>query len=161
VRVSILLILVLICLSLTSTAAGSTVQIRNDGTLVRELASELNARRLRAGLPGLRYSPALATAALVRARQLARQGWASRPLAGAALRARIGRFYPARTGTRVLGETVLWSAGWICGQAVLAHWLDGARDRGTVMGAAWREAGIAAVRLPNGQRFAVIEYGAR
>lgn len=109
----------------------------------------------------MRYSPALAVAATARARQLARRGWADRPLTGTALRRSIGRFYPARSGRRVLGETVLWSGGYICGEAVLAHWLGAARDRATVLGAGWREAGIAAMRLPNGQRFAVVEYGAR
>lgn len=157
----ILPILVITCLGLAASPATAAGAAQNDAPLVRELANELNAARLRAGLPGLRYSPALAMAATVRARQLARQGWANRPLAGRALRQRIGRFYPRRSGARALGETVLWSNGYICGSAVFSYWLDAARDRATVLGAGWREAGIAAMRLPNGHRFVVIEYGVR
>jgi uncharacterized protein YkwD len=158
----ILPILIVTCVGLiVAPAYAATGAAQSDARLVRELANELNAARLEAGLPGLRYSPALAMAATVRARQLARQGWAGRPLAGRALQRRIGRFYPRRTGARALGETVLWSNGYICGSAVFTHWLGAARDRVTVLGSGWREAGIAAVRLPNGHRFAVIEYGVR
>ena len=159
---AILVIAVTICVGLTiSPANAATSSVQNDATLVRELANELNAARLKAGLPGLRYSPGLAAAATLRARQLAAQGWADTPLAGRALTRRVGRFYPSRSGARALGELVLWSAGYICGQAVVAHWLKAERDKARLMGAAWREAGIAAVRLPNGHRFAVIELGVR
>ena len=161
VRGAILVIAVTICVGLTISPANAATSVQNDATLVRELANELNGVRLKAGLPGLRYSPALAAAATLRARQLAAQGWADTPLAGRALTQRIGRFYPQRSGARAMGELVLWSAGYICGQAVLAHWLNAERDKARLMGAGWREAGIAAVRLPNGHRFAVIELGAR
>ena len=162
VRGVILVLAVTICVSLTiSPANAATSSVQNDATLVRELANELNMVRLKSGLPGLRYSPALAAAATMRARQLAAQGWADKSLEGRTLTRRIGRFYPQRSGARAMGELVLWSAGYICGQAVVAHGLKAERDKARLLGAGWREAGIAAVRLPNGHRFAVIELGVR
>jgi uncharacterized protein YkwD len=142
-----------------SPAAAGTRTVTTDSTLMRQLASELNLSRRDAGKPGLRYSPALAAAAAARARALAAQGWADKPLAGTALRRKVRQFYGAGS-TWQAGETVLWADGTICGSAVLYYWLDKLRDKTTVMSSRWTEAGIAAVRA-NGDTFVVVEYGTR
>jgi uncharacterized protein YkwD len=136
-------------------AAAGTEAVTTDSALMRQLASELNAARREHGLSGLRYSQGLALAAASRAKQLAAQGWADKPLSGMALRRRVAAFYGGR-----VGETVLWSDGKICGSAVLYYWLDKLRDKSTVMASRWTEAGIAAVRA-GGDTFVVVEYGTR
>jgi len=142
-----------------SPAAADTTAVTTDATLIRQLASELNLARREAGKPGLRYSPGLAAAAAARARVLAEQGWADRPLAGTALRRKVRQFYGAGSSWQA-GETVLWSDGKICGSAVVYYWMDKLRDKTTVMSSHWTEAGIAAVRA-NGDTFVVVEYGTR
>lgn len=136
-----------------SPAAAGTEAVTTDTALMRQLASELNATRREAGKPGLRYSQSLALAAAARAKQLAAQGWADKPLSGTALRRKVQSFYAGR-----VGETVLWADGKICGSAVMYYWLDKLRDRTTVMASGWTEAGIAAVRA-GGDTFVVVEYG--
>lgn len=148
------------CLVLTvSPAAADTTAVTTDSTLMRQLASELNLARRDAGKPGLRYSPGLAAAAAARARALAAQGWADKPLAGTALRRQVRQFYGAGS-TWKAGETVLWAQGKICGSAVMYYWLDKLRDKTTVLSSRWTEAGIAAVRA-NGYTYVVAEYGTR
>jgi len=141
-----------------SPAAADSTAVATDAPLMRQLASELNLARRDAGKPGLRYSPALAAAAAARARVLAAQGWADKPLAGTALRRRLQQ-YGAGSSWQA-GETVLWADGKICGSAVLYYWLDKLRDKTTVLSSRWTEAGIAAVRA-NGDTFVVVEYGTR
>jgi uncharacterized protein YkwD len=143
-------------LVLTVAPAGAdTVAVTTDTGLMRQLASELNATRREAGKPGLRYSQPLALAAATRAKQLAAQGWADKPLSGIALQRKIRAFYAGRAG-----ETVLWASGKMCGSAVVYYWLDKLRDKTTVLSSKWTEAGIAAVRA-GGDTFVVVEYGTR
>ena len=160
VRISAIAVVALFSLIATvSPAAANTTAVTTDATLMRQLASELNLARREAGKPGLRYSPGLAAAAAARARVLAAQGWAEKPLAGTALRSKLRGFYGAGS-TWQAGETVLWADGKICGSAVLYYWMDKLRDKTTVLSSQWTEAGIAAVRA-NGDTFVVVEYGTR
>lgn len=149
------------CLAVTaSPAAAGSQAVTVDSALMRQLASELNAARRQAGAPGLRYSQALALAAAQRARRLAAQGWADKPLAGPALRRTVAPFYGRGASAWSVGETVLWADGAICGSAVMYYWLAKLRDKTTVMASRWTEAGIAAVRA-GGDTFVVVEYGSR
>ena len=142
-----------------SPAAADTTAVTTDATLMRQLASELNLARREAGKPGLRFSMGLAAAAAARARVLAAQGWADKPLAGTALRRQVRQFYGAGSSWRA-GETVLWADGKISGSAVMYYWTSKLRDKTTVMSSNWTEAGIAAVHA-NGDTFVVVEYGTR
>jgi uncharacterized protein YkwD len=145
-------------LSVAPAAAGPET-VTTDSALMRQLASELNAARREAGKPGLRYSQGLAASAADRARELAAQGYADRPLSGTALRRQVREFYGGGTSWQA-GETVLWASGKICGSAVLYYWLDKLRDKTTVLSSRWTEAGIAAVRS-GGSTYVVVEYGIR
>jgi len=167
-RVLLTILLVLVTgLAVTSTAAAAPAEPVADGALVRDLANRMNATRMSAGLHGLRYSPGLAAAAAMRAQTLARQGWATRPLGGDALRARLSPYYGAGAGAWTVREAVLWADQSLCAAAALQLWLQRARDRKTVLGPGWQDAGIAAFRLPGssaderGTIFFVIEVGTR
>jgi len=151
----------------TTTAAARPAEPVSDGALVRDLANRMNATRISAGLGGLRYSPGLAAAATARAEALARQGWAARPLSGTALRSKLRSSYGVGASSWSVREAVLWADQSMCAAAALQLWLQRARDRKTVLGTVWQDAGVAAVRLPaeaadeRGTVFFVIEVGTR
>ena len=154
---AILAIALSMFLVLTVSPAGAdTVAVTTDTGLMRGLASELNATRREAGKPGLRYSQGLALAAATRAKQLAAQGWADKPLSGAALQRKIRAFYAGR-----VGETVSWASGQDLRLGpVMYYWLDKLRDKTTVMASQWSAAGIAA-GFRGRRPFVVVEYGTR
>jgi uncharacterized protein YkwD len=149
-----------------ASAAPSAGGAKSDAALVRDLASLMNATRLKAKLPGLLYSPGLAAAATARAKALVEQGWATTPLRGTALRKAVRPYY-ATAPTGSVGELVLWAEGNMCAAVVVEIWLERARDKGTLLGRAWDEAGIAVVRTPptekapKGYTFWVLEVGSR
>ena len=111
------------------------------------LVDQLNLLRVSHGLPRLRVSPALTTAATVHSTSMATKGYFSHNSAnGASFSQRLAYFYPAR-GFRSwsVGENLLWGSPDIGAVRAVKLWLASPPHRANLLNPRWREVGLAAV----------------
>ena len=109
----------------------------------------LNAIRKAHGLVSLRASASLAAAAGFHSRELATGGYFAHTSAdGGAFWKRIERWYaPRATGSWEVGENLLWCSPDVDAQQALRSWMDSPEHRANILGADWREIGVAAVHV--------------
>ena len=170
-----LLVLPAACLVLLAGASVGSADPRGTTapatSLQAELLDQVNALRVARGLPRLRLSRALSTAANGHSTQMARLGYFSHNSAnGAPFSSRIARFYPARGFRRwMVGENLVYGAPDIGAARALRLWLSSPPHRANLLSAHWREIGLAAVHSTSapgvyGGRAATIvtaDFGAR
>jgi uncharacterized protein YkwD len=110
-----------------------------------------NALRVRHGLAPLRVSAGLTAAAREHSREMARDGYFGHESSdGSSFDQRVARYYPS-SGRNFwsVGENIVWSRR-LGAAKTLKLWLRSPEHRENLLGAGWREIGIAAVRVASG-----------
>lgn len=112
------------------------------------VAREVNAIRVRNGLPRLSLSPKLGAAADEKARGMARLGYFGHTApGGVAFSAQIERHYPTDGFRRWrVGQNLLWSAVPLTAKTVVQRWLASPTHRVVLLRPLYREFAVAAVR---------------
>ena len=108
---------------------------------------QLNVVRREHGLRELRPSAELAAAARSHSFEMVERGYFSHSSAdGSQYWQRIARDYPRAGHPRYsVSENLLWASPTIGARGALGVWMNSPPHRRTILGAAWREIGIAAV----------------
>lgn len=147
---------VLAVLAFLSTGAGSATAAGNP---VRELSAanrlesqvfgELNAIRRGHGLPPLRLSHPLSSAADSHSRAMGTFGFFSHSSRdGSEFWRRVKRFYgPGEYGSWSVGENLLWSTTGLDASAALKLWMASPGHRKNILTPRWREVGLSAVSV--------------
>jgi uncharacterized protein YkwD len=119
-------------------------------TLERPLLAAINDFRRSQGLGRLKSSPALSRAALAHANAMAAGGFFAHESAdGSPFWKRVARYYPSTGFARwTVGENLLWSGGDLSPERALQIWLDSAGHRKVLSTRAYRQIGLAAIRVP-------------
>jgi uncharacterized protein YkwD len=151
--------------------AAPAAHVDADSGLAHGVLAATNAIRARHGLRPLRFSPSLSAAAREHSRDMARRGYFSHSSAdGSAFWKRIQRHYGQRGyGWWTVGENLLWSSPDVDVATALKMWMNSPAHRANVLGSAWRQVGISAVRVPSapgafhGREVTIItvDFGAR
>jgi uncharacterized protein YkwD len=113
-----------------------------------KLFDRLNSLRLRRGLPRLRRSPSLATAAHRHSRDMARNGFCGhQSTSGASFGKRLSRLYGRERGWRIwaVGENVLCQSRLLTAAGALREWLESPGHRANLLAPRWRDVGLGAV----------------
>ena len=131
------------------TVASSTASTAKLDSLELGVVAEINALRRRHGLPALRASSSLSNAASVHSQAMARGGFFSHTSSdGTAFWKRVQRFYgPRGFGLWSVGENLLWASPTVDPARAVQMWLESPPHRKNMLTAAWREVGLAAVRV--------------
>jgi uncharacterized protein YkwD len=118
-------------------------------SLERGVVAEINDLRRQHGLPLLRASRSLSEAANAHSEAMARTGFFSHSsLDGTAFWKRVQHFYGVRNfGVWSVGENLLWASPTVDPGQAVRMWLDSPTHRRTMLTAAWREVGLAAVSV--------------
>jgi uncharacterized protein YkwD len=126
----------------TSAAHGSRNVLTRLPALDLRIAAAINAVRLQHGLPKLRVSRPLHSAADDHSYDMARHGFFSHDSHdGTSPWARLAHFYRFRSA----GETLLWSAGDVAATTVVREWLASPEHRPILLAAGFRDLGVSAV----------------
>jgi uncharacterized protein YkwD len=105
-----------------------------------EALAAINKLRREHGLPPVRASAALASAAQKHSLSMAEHGYFSHASpGGSAFATRIG------PGFRALGEAMAWASPALSAQHTLALWLRSPSHRETLLSPTWRQIGLGAV----------------
>ena len=121
------------------------------GDLNRELLRQLNAVRLRAGLPALRRSRDLTQAAVAHSRSMAKHGYFSHTsYNGSLFWQRVEQYYPAPQGVAVyrVGENLISAPASISAATVIRSWMQSPPHRENLI-SRWAEVGFGCVRAVN------------
>jgi uncharacterized protein YkwD len=140
--------------------------------LEADVLDELNLVRLEHGLRQLRLSPQLTEAADVHSRAMVVSGYFGHESPdGTHFATRIKGFYKPRAVKRKwrVGENLIWQTRRLTARAAVAAWLASPGHRENLLGTAFREVGISAVRAHGapgvyGKRRVVVltvDFGAR
>jgi len=124
----------------------ASVQLAGD--LNRELLRQLNAIRLRAGLPPLRRSRDLTEAAVAHSRSMAKYGYFSHTsYNGSLFWQRVEGYYRAPHGFRVyrVGENLMSGPAGVSAAAVIRSWMQSPPHRENLL-SRWAEVGFGCVR---------------
>jgi uncharacterized protein YkwD len=129
----------------TGQASPAALQVLSGGVV-----QELNRVRAARGLPALRSTPSLATAARQHSAQMGQRGFFDHASAdGTPFWRRIERYYGDR-GFRswAVGENIFWqSPATIAAASVVRSWLGSPGHRANVLSRSWRDVGVGAVSL--------------
>ena len=147
----------------------ASVQVAGD--LDRELLRQLNAVRLRAGLPPLRRSRDLTEAAAAHSRSMAKYGYFSHTsYNGSLFWQRVERYYPAPHAFRAyrVGENLMSGPASVSAAKVIQSWMQSPPHRENLL-SRWTEVGfgclraIAAPGVFEGQTVAIVtaDFGTR
>jgi uncharacterized protein YkwD len=130
-----------------SSTAGPQGAVGPAGALQAALVGQVNALRTARGLPRLKPSPGLATAAAAHSTQMARLGYFSHNSAnGASFSQRIASYYRSSGYRRwAVGENLVWGAPDLSAVRALKLWLASPPHRAILLDPRWRELGLAAV----------------
>lgn len=115
-------------------------------SLQRQIVVEVNAVRRARGLRRLSASTRLTRAGTAHARALAVAGLFTHDWKGDPFGSWIPRYYPPGRGLWSAGENLLWAPGSVSARATVREWLASPPHRQVMLGRAWRELGIGAVR---------------
>ena len=118
------------------------------GDLDHELLRQLNAVRLRAGLPALRRSHDLTEAAVAHSRSMAKYGYFSHTsYNGSLFWQRVERYYPAPHAFRVyrVGENLMSGPPSVSAAKVIQAWMQSPPHRENLL-SRWAEVGFGCVR---------------
>jgi uncharacterized protein YkwD len=124
----------------------ASVQLAGD--LNHELLRQLNAVRLRAGLPPLRRSQNLTEAAVAHSRSMAKYGYFSHTsYNGSLFWQRVERYYPAPEAFRVyrVGENLMSGPASVSAAKVISSWMRSPPHRENLL-SRWAEVGFGCVR---------------
>lgn len=147
----------------------ASVQVVRD--LNRELLRQLNAIRLRAGLPPLRRSRDLTEAAVAHSRSMAKHGYFSHTsYNGSLFWQRVERYYHAPQPFRVyrVGENLMSGPASVSAAVVIRSWMQSPPHRENLL-SRWAEVGFGCVRASDapgifdGQTVAIVtaDFGTR
>lgn len=147
----------------------ASVQVARD--LNHELLRQLNAVRLRAGLPALRRSRDLTEAAVAHSRSMAKYGYFSHTsYNGSLFWQRVERYYPAPPVLRVyrVGENLMSGPSSVSAAKVIQSWMQSLPHRENLL-SRWAEVGFGCVRaidapgVFDGQAVAIVtaDFGTR
>ena len=151
------LVLVLAAVHAPATAASSHEQtaMQPRGSLEAQIVRQLNAVRAARGLPPVRSSPSLRTAARAHTRAMLDIGFFGHESPdGTAFSDRIRRYYTDR-GWRTwsVGETLLASEGHeLDAAAAVSAWMNSPPHRQIILSCTWRDVGIGAFYAPSAPR---------
>jgi len=125
---------------ITRVPAAGAPRVTRVPTLEVEALVAINKLRREHGLPPVRASAALASAAQRHSLSMAEHGYFSHAsLGGSAFATRIG------PGFRALGEAMAWASPALSAQHTLALWLRSPSHRETLLSPTWRQIGLGAV----------------
>jgi uncharacterized protein YkwD len=132
----------------TAAAAPASSNAQLD-SLELGVVAQINTLRRNHGLPPLRASRSLSDAAAAHSLSMARAGYFSHNSAdGTAFWKRVQRFYGTKGfGLWSVGENLLWASPTVDPGRAVQMWLDSPPHRRNMLTAAWREVGLAAVRV--------------
>jgi uncharacterized protein YkwD len=139
----------LVALTLVSSiaAAPSTgAQLQIDAQLQSRIVQDLNAFRQVRSLPPLRNNAALETVAREHTDEMASHGYFSHnSLDGSSFATRMKFYYQRGHARFVAGENLLFGAGNLTAESVIAAWAGSAPHRANLLDASWREIGVSAI----------------
>jgi uncharacterized protein YkwD len=143
---AIALALALLALVPAPATASTAVRARSLESAVLERINELRAER---GLAPLRLAPGLTQAAAAHAQAMGRRGFFSHTSAdGTSFAERVLRYYPRGGFARwAAGENLAWIDPRLTAGDVVSMWLGSPPHRRNLLDPAWRELGVAAVRV--------------
>jgi uncharacterized protein YkwD len=111
------------------------------------IAATINIARVASGLPRLRVSRSLRSAADAHSNEMLRDGYFSHASAdGSSVRTRLARYYPS-AGYRQwhTGEVLLWYSPGVNAATAVRDWLSSPEHRIVLLSPAYREIGVSAV----------------
>jgi uncharacterized protein YkwD len=140
-------------------------------TLDSQIAARINVSRAQYGLPRIRVSPALRTAANAHTFEMVRDGYFSHDSAdGTNAGKRLLRYYRSAGYRRwEVGEALLWYSPGVDAATAVHEWLTSPEHRAILLDPAFREIGVSAVHATaaagafNGDEVTVVtaDFGAR
>jgi uncharacterized protein YkwD len=139
------------CALAAPASASRTAPAVGSAALEQAVLAEVNAVRTSNGLPPVRWSQSLASAARAHSAVMAQRGFFSHSSRdGSAFWKRVQRYYGSR-GYRYwsVGENLLWSSPDVDAKAALQMWLNSPPHRKTLLSKEWREIGLGAVHVPS------------
>jgi len=153
-------------------AAADAPRVAPADRLESAVLDELNLVRLRYGLRPLRLSPNLTEAADNHSREMVTSGYFGHESSdGRPFAARIKGFYKPRAVRRkwTVGENLIWKERRLTARAAVNAWLASPGHRENLLGPAFRDVGVSAVRAVGvsgvfGKRRVVVltvDFGAR
>jgi uncharacterized protein YkwD len=141
-------------LALPLAAPGSALALRAQSVVTMSslelgVVRVINAIRVGDGLTALELSPALARAADAHSRQQLVDGYFGHKTAsGTPFAERIAYYYPPRgSAFYAAGENLLWGSPSLSAVEVVGAWMRSAPHRANILAPAWREIGVAALRI--------------
>ena len=153
IRIAVVTALALLSVgAATANAVGTPVRTMTSvNQLESQVLGELNAVRGKHGLPPLRLSQPLSSAADSHSRAMGRFGFFSHESRdGSEFSARVKRWYgPAGYRSWSVGENLLWSTGKLSAGAAVKLWMDSPGHRRNILTRSWREVGLSAVAVPS------------
>jgi uncharacterized protein YkwD len=148
-RPSRLLIVLAVAAVLTAAAvqsAAGAARVTRVPTLEVQTLAAINELRREHGLPMLRSSAVLASAAQSHSLSMAEHGYFTHSSArGSAFAKRVGADFGRY---KAIGETMAWASPALSAQQTLALWLRSPQHRKTLLAPAWSEIGLGAVHTP-------------
>ena len=132
-------------------AGGQDVLLERRVALEQAVVDELNTVRAARGVPPVRTTNGLRSAAVQHSRAMVLRGFFSHTSAdGTAFHDRIRRHYASRGwATWSVGETLFASSGATDAAAVVAAWLKSPPHREIILSSAWRNTGVAVIYRPS------------
>ena len=150
---------------------ADTPRVSSEDRLESAVLDELNLVRLEHGLKQLRINLKLTAAADHHSLEMVRSGYfAHESPDGGHFAARIKDFYKPRAVRRwTVGENLIWQEERLSARAAVSAWLGSPGHRENLLGPAFREVGISAVRAVRapgvfgGRRIVLltVDFGAR
>jgi uncharacterized protein YkwD len=131
----------------TSRHARGGVGRKEMPSLDARIATTINAARAASGLPRLRVSGSLRTAADAHSNEMLRDGYFSHASAdGSSARTRLAHYYPSAGYRRWhAGEVLLWYSPGVDAATAVRDWLASPEHRVILLSPAYREIGVSAV----------------
>jgi uncharacterized protein YkwD len=145
----LLLVVVAAVLVPAFAAASEAPRVVPVDRLESAVLDELNLVRLEHGLRSLQLSPNLTEAADIHSREMVASGYFGHESSdGSHFSLRIRGFYKPRTVRRkwTVGENLIWRTDRLTARTAVAAWLASPGHRENLLGTAFREVGISAVR---------------
>jgi uncharacterized protein YkwD len=130
-------------------AGGSRPAVQPVDSLEASVLGEVNAARVANGLRPLRFNSRLTAAARQHSLEMVELGYfAHESSDGSVFWRRIERFYRPGFDPRKwsVGENLIWHTQQVSARAAVRAWLRSPEHRDNLLGRAFREVGIAAVR---------------
>jgi uncharacterized protein YkwD len=135
----------------TAPASSQDVLLERRVALEQAVVEELNRVRAARGIPTVRTTNGLRSAAVAHSRAMVLRGFFSHTSAdGTAFHDRIRRHYTSRGWeTWSVGETLFASSSAADAAAVVSAWLKSPPHREVILSSAWRDTGVAVIYRPS------------